>query len=159
MIHDQVKARISFNKSGIIQFQNSPTISSTTPIGSYLNFHVQRPVFIQHVLNEVVGQKNLYGTFKSHGQGKTVVIDFSSPNIAKPFHSGHLKSTILGNFVRRIHDAFGYKTVAINYLGDWGKQYGKEIGLEERKDMVGVLIQFGYSITSGFRHNLNNQFV
>ncbi|CAG8609367.1 2700_t:CDS:2 [Paraglomus brasilianum] len=106
------------------KFQSSPTISSTTPIGPYLNFHVQRPVFIQHVLNEVFGQKNLYGTFKSHGQGRTVVIDFSSPNIAKPFHSGHLKSTILGNFVKRIHDALGYKTVAINYLGDWGKQYG-----------------------------------
>lgn len=52
------------------------------------------------------------------------MIDYSSPNIAKPFHAGHLRSTILGNFIKRIHDACGYKTVGINYLGDWGKQYG-----------------------------------
>lgn len=52
------------------------------------------------------------------------MIDYSSPNIAKPFHAGHLRSTILGNFIKRIHDACGYKTIGINYLGDWGKQYG-----------------------------------
>ncbi|CAG8545226.1 8998_t:CDS:2 [Paraglomus occultum] len=118
------KTADEFCKELAEKFQSSPTISSTTPIGPYLNFHVKKPVFIQRVVDEVFGQKNLYGTFKSHGQGKTVVIDFSSPNIAKPFHSGHLKSTILGNFVKRIHDALGYKTIAINYLGDWGKQYG-----------------------------------
>lgn len=56
---------------------------------------------------------------------KTVVLDYSSPNIAKPFHAGHLRSTIIGNFVKRIHEAMGYKTIGINYLGDWGKQYGK----------------------------------
>lgn len=53
-----------------------------------------------------------------------MLIDYSSPNIAKPFHAGHLRSTILGNFLKNVHEACGYKTVGINYLGDWGKQYG-----------------------------------
>jgi arginyl-tRNA synthetase len=54
------------------------------------------------------------------------IVEFSSPNIAKPFHAGHLRSTIIGNFVTNILKAHGYRTVAMNYLGDWGKQYGKE---------------------------------
>jgi arginyl-tRNA synthetase len=53
------------------------------------------------------------------------LIDYSSPNIAKPFHAGHLRSTIIGNFTRIIHESLGYKVIGINYLGDWGKQYGK----------------------------------
>ena len=54
-----------------------------------------------------------------------MLIDYSSPNIAKKFHVGHLRSTIIGNFVRRIHEELGYKVIGMNYLGDWGKQYGK----------------------------------
>jgi arginyl-tRNA synthetase len=51
-------------------------------------------------------------------------VEYSSPNIAKPFHAGHLRSTIIGNFLKNLYTALGYKTVSINYLGDWGKQYG-----------------------------------
>lgn len=58
----------------------------------------------------------------------TVLIDYSSPNIAKPFHAGHLRSTIIGNFTRLIHEALGYRVIGINYLGDWGKQYGMIFG-------------------------------
>jgi len=59
------------------------------------------------------------------GKGKVVAIDYSSPNIAKPFHGGHLRGTILGNFATRLLRGFGHQVVGINYLGDWGKQYGK----------------------------------
>lgn len=81
------------------------------------------PTFIQATLDQVSNEKNYYGT-TSREKEETVLIDYSSPNIAKPFHAGHLRSTILGNFIKRIHDACGYKAIGINYLGDWGKQYG-----------------------------------
>lgn len=67
---------------------------------------------------------NKYGS-NSSGLGKTAVLDYSSPNIAKPFHAGHLRSTIIGNFIKKVLDASGWNTVGINYLGDWGKQYGE----------------------------------
>jgi arginyl-tRNA synthetase len=56
-----------------------------------------------------------------------VLVEFSSPNIAKPFHAGHLRSTIIGNFIRNLKKLLGYDVTAINYLGDWGKQYGREL--------------------------------
>ncbi|KAF9190060.1 Arginyl-tRNA synthetase [Haplosporangium sp. Z 767] len=65
-----------------------------------------------------------YGLDPTVGQGQVIAIDYSSPNIAKPFHGGHLRGTILGNFVSRLLKGFGYQVVGINYLGDWGKQYG-----------------------------------
>lgn len=68
-------------------------------------------------------EQGQYGCF-NEGNGRTVLVEYSSPNIAKPFHAGHLRSTIIGNFVANISEAAGFKTVRINYLGDWGKQYG-----------------------------------
>jgi arginyl-tRNA synthetase len=92
-----------------------------------LNFSVQPAEYIRRTLADVHHDKQLYGTNKDVGQGQTVIIDYSSPNIAKPFHAGHLRSTILGNFVKQVHLAMGYNVVGINYLGDWGKQYGELI--------------------------------
>ena len=61
------------------------------------------------------------------GAGKTVVLDYSSPNVAKPFHIGHLGTTVIGHSLKRLHEFAGYKCVGINYLGDWGTQFGKLI--------------------------------
>jgi arginyl-tRNA synthetase len=81
---------------------------------------------VKHVLQQVYQNDKTYGW--SHipkpTRNEAVLIDYSSPNIAKPFHAGHLRSTIIGNFTRQIHEALGYRVIGINYLGDWGKQYG-----------------------------------
>lgn len=93
--------------------------------GPFLHFDVQPTAYIRETLDHVYLRGKDYGKQQLHGtQQQTVVIDYSSPNIAKPFHAGHLRSTILGNFVKRIHEAMGYRAIGINYLGDWGKQYG-----------------------------------
>jgi arginyl-tRNA synthetase len=107
------------------KFQGDAFITRATALGPFLNFSVQPTEYIRHTLIDVHNKKDKYGMNPDFGQGKTVTIDYSSPNIAKPFHAGHLRSTILGNFVKQIHLAMGYNVIGINYLGDWGKQYGK----------------------------------
>ena len=72
---------------------------------------------------QVLKEASHYGESKV-GEGKKVLVEFSSPNIAKPFHAGHLRTTIIGNFIRNLYKSQGYSTIAMNYLGDWGKQYG-----------------------------------
>ncbi|CAG8611664.1 11045_t:CDS:2 [Ambispora leptoticha] len=121
---EQPKNPVEYTKELAEKFQPDTFIADTTPLGTYLNFKLQRIELIRQVLDRVTRERTSYGTFPKYGEDKTVLIDFSSPNIAKPFHAGHLKSTILGNFLKKIHEAMGYKTICVNYLGDWGKQYG-----------------------------------
>ena len=92
--------------------------------GPYINFRLDKKQVINQVVRQVLETKEL---IRNEGEGKTVVIDFSSPNIAKPFSMGHLRSTSIGNALSRIYDALGYKVVRINHLGDWGTQFGKLI--------------------------------
>ena len=80
---------------------------------------------VKRVLHQVLTAGDKYG-FSDEGQGRTVVVKYSSPNIAKPFHAGHLRSTIIGNFIANLYEGLGFKVTRINYLGDWGKQYGKD---------------------------------
>ena len=99
---------------------------SVEATGPYLNFFIDKKALIISVLKNVFQQKDSYGNYDL-GQGNTVCIDFSAPNIAKPFHVGHLRSTVIGNSLYRIYEALGYSCEGINHLGDWGTQFGKVI--------------------------------
>ncbi len=93
-------------------------------ISGYLNFYIQKECLTKEVLQEI--QKAEYG--KSNiGKGKTVLVEYSSPNIAKPFHIGHLRTTVIGAALYRIYKYLGYNTIGINHLGDYGTQFGKLI--------------------------------
>lgn len=95
-------------------------------VGAYLNFFVDKSSFSRDVLSSILKLKDRYGE-SNDVEGKTIVIDYSSPNIAKPFHIGHLFTTVIGNSLYRLHKFQGYDVVGINYLGDWGTQFGKLI--------------------------------
>lgn len=99
--------------------------------GPYLNFRIARAPLAAAVLGSIEASGAVYGG-GDVGRGKTVVIDLSSPNIAKPMHVGHLRSTIIGAAVQRLHDLLGYRTVGINHIGDWGAQFGKLVAAIRR---------------------------
>lgn len=94
--------------------------------GAYLNFHIANSYYANEIITEIISKGEDYGK-NTEGEGKTVVLDYSSPNICKPFHVGHLGTTIIGHSIKKIHEFSGYKCVGINYLGDWGTQFGKQI--------------------------------
>lgn len=91
-------------------------------VGAYINFYVNKVKYVEGVMSDKRLNEKL-----DIGNGKTIVLDYSSPNIAKPFHIGHLRTTIIGNALYNIHEHLGYKCVGINHLGDWGTQFGKLI--------------------------------
>ncbi|CAA21267.1 mitochondrial and cytoplasmic arginine-tRNA ligase Rrs1/Mrs1 [Schizosaccharomyces pombe] len=94
-----------------------------TANGIFLRFNFNGPSLTKLILPIIWEQRENYGRNES-GSGKVAVIEFSSPNIAKPFHAGHLRSTIIGSFLANLHESQGWKVHRVNYLGDWGKQFG-----------------------------------
>lgn len=105
---------------------SSPIIEKVQTVGPYLNFFLKKDQVSQLVLKEILEQKEHYGKVNI-GNGQNVPIDMSSPNIAKPMSMGHLRSTVIGNALSNILSRVGYNPVRINYLGDWGTQFGKLI--------------------------------
>ncbi|OEF99382.1 arginine--tRNA ligase [Vulcanibacillus modesticaldus] len=95
-------------------------------IGPYLNFYFRRDRYAANLVKKILEKAGKYGE-NDLGNNKTIVVDFSSPNIAKPFSLPHLRSTMIGNAIVNLHKALGYDVVGINHLGDWGTQFGKEI--------------------------------
>ena len=108
------------------RIQTGPYVSEVRSAGPYLNFVVDKQKLVWHVLGQITEQGLSFGT-DHRGTGKTVVLDFSSPNIAKPIGVHHLRSTALGNALYKIHDFLGYRCVRINHLGDWGTQFGQVV--------------------------------
>ena len=95
-------------------------------VNGYLNFRIDSSALANEVLGEVFAKGEKYGS-PDNGAGKTVVLDYSSPNVAKPFHIGHLGTTVIGHSLKKLHEFAGYKCIGINHLGDWGTQFGKLI--------------------------------
>lgn len=95
-------------------------------VNAYINFFVNKEVYVKVILDEVLDKEEKFGYKQPNSRGN-IVVDYSAPNIAKPFHIGHLRSTVIGNSLYRIHEALGYNCIGINHLGDWGTQFGKLI--------------------------------
>ncbi|MDR1914162.1 MAG: arginine--tRNA ligase [Clostridiales bacterium] len=118
-------------------------VEKVEPLNAYLNFFLWRDHFAKKVTNEIFEKGKQYGS-SNIGEGKLVPIDYSSPNIAKHFHVGHLGTTLIGHALYNIFNFLGYKAIGINYLGDWGTQFGKMItaykkwGNKEEIDRRGI---------------------
>ena len=118
-------------------------IASVQSVSGYMNFFLNRANFAAETMAALLAQGDRYGS-SDLGRGKTVCLDYSSINIAKRFHIGHLSTTMIGNSLKRIYDFLGYTTVGINHLGDWGTQFGKMIcaykkwGTKEEVEQGGV---------------------
>ncbi len=101
-------------------------VAKITATGPYVNFFLDPAKVGKRILSEILAQKKKFGS-SDVGDGKTAAIEFSSPNIGKPMHFGHLRSTVIGHSLSRLHEFAGYKVIRLNYLGDWGTQFGKLI--------------------------------
>jgi arginyl-tRNA synthetase len=115
MIAEHLKDSVS--KEGFEKIEN---------LGPYLNFFLDKTVFVKETIEKILVEKENYGR-SNLGEGKNVVVEYSSPNIAKPFHVGHLFTTAIGNALYKILSFEGYNCIGINHLGDWGTQFGKLI--------------------------------
>ena len=125
MIANDIKENIKIDES---------IIERIDVVGGYLNIFINKEALVKTVLEEIAKENEKYGS-SNIGEGKNVVIDYSAPNIAKPFHIGHLRSTVIGGALYKIYNFLGYNSVGINYLGDWGLQFGKVMaGLSLWKD-------------------------
>lgn len=122
-------------------------VSDIKAVSGYLNFYIDKGTYAKAVLEDVFSSEN-YGS-GIEGKGRTICIDYSSINIAKPFHIGHLSTTVIGAALYRIYSYLGYNCVGINHLGDWGTQFGKLIVAfklwssreELEKDSIGALLR------------------
>ena len=101
-------------------------IEKVRAVNGYLNINISPEYYSKKVICEILEKGSDYGK-TDVGKGKTVVLDYSSPNICKPFHIGHLGTTVIGHSIKLLHEFAGYKCIGINYLGDWGTQFGKLI--------------------------------
>ncbi|HEM3540310.1 arginine--tRNA ligase [Streptococcus suis] len=107
----------------IVEKLDTTGFENVVATGPYVNFFLDKAAISHQVLTDVITEKDQYGKLNI-GQGRNVTIDMSSPNIAKPFSVGHLRSTVIGDALANINEKLGYKPIRINHLGDWGKQFG-----------------------------------
>lgn len=126
-------------------------IKNVQVVNGYLNFYINDMNIVKKVITNIYNQKEKYG-FQNIGNNQNVCLDYSSPNIAKPFHLGHLRTTIIGRAISNLYKELGYNTISINYLGDWGRQFGLVIeGYKRFKDE--------YNIEKDPLHSLSDMYV
>ncbi len=130
-------------------FLGDPVFDRVENLNAYVNLFLNRGAYIGQVLYSAAKEGDRFGSSDA-GEGKKVIVEFSSPNIAKPFHIGHIRSTVIGNAIYKIYDFLGYDAVRINHLGDYGTQFGKMIvafrrwGNEEdvKKEPIKTLLDY-----------------
>ena len=120
------KAPPAIAKSIAEAIGDDPMFEKVESVNAYVNMFVSKEDFAREVVSEAIEKGDDYGR-SSIGGGKKVIVEYSSPNIAKPFHIGHIRSTVIGNSIYKIYDFLGYDTMRINHLGDYGTQFGKMI--------------------------------
>ena len=113
-------------KSIAEQIESDGIFEKVESVNAYVNMFISRDAFIDDVVKEVITKGDAFGS-SDMGAGRKVIVEYSSPNIAKPFHIGHIRSTVIGNSIYKIYDFLGYDTFRINHLGDYGTQFGKMI--------------------------------
>jgi arginyl-tRNA synthetase len=131
------------------RIEGSGIFEKVNPVNAYVNMFLNKEAFAGELTKEVLAKGKDYG-HSDIGQGRTVIVEYSSPNIAKPFHIGHIRSTVIGNAIYKLYDEVGYDVVRINHLGDYGTQFGKMIvayrkwGSEEdlQKDPINALLGY-----------------
>lgn len=116
LISDELKGKL----------ESEPEFEKVESVNGFLNFYLNKEVLIDQVIKNVLNEKEDYGK-SDIGGNKKAVVEFSAPNIAKPFHIGHIRSTVIGNAINNIYDYIGYDTERVNHLGDYGTQFGKMI--------------------------------
>lgn len=122
----QKESPIDIAKDLAAKMRNELKNIDVKPNGPYVNFIIDKELLAREIIEKILKEKGNYGS-SDEGKGKKIVFDLSSPNIAKPFSIGHLRSTIIGFSLYRIFNFLGYKSIGINYLGDWGTQFGQLI--------------------------------
>ena len=120
------KAPPAIAKDIAAKLGENPLFSKVEQVNAYVNLFLEREGFLATTLAEVIERKERFGS-SDIGNNRKVIVEYSSPNIAKPFHIGHIRSTVIGNAIYKMYDFLGYDTVRVNHLGDYGTQFGKMI--------------------------------
>ena len=134
--------------SSSLENERAKVIQKVEAKGPYINIFLNREISINDILKNLIVHN--FSGMEKYGKGKTVVIDYSSPNIAKPFGIGHLRSTVIGNSLKKIFNFLGYNVIGINHLGDWGTQFGKLITAYKKwgdeKELDNEPVKYLYSL-------------
>ena len=118
------KSPVKIAEETVKKLEPSEIFEKIVNTGPYVNFFVNKSLLVKNILENIYELQENYGS-SNIGKGNNIVVDYSSPNIAKPFTVAHIRSTVIGNSISKIYSALGYKTIGINHLGDCGTQFGK----------------------------------